>query len=123
MKIINTKYFFSKELLSMIGLNTTSEITIPKMMADTAFTWSYEAVSEFAAGMTKASLVSSFLVNFALSGPMSLLWGLVNSLQIVTHFPLISVMMPSNAYKLLLTIVEISDFQLIPVEDTIEDME
>ena len=105
MKISNPKYFFSKELLSTISLNATSEIVIPKMTADTSFAQSFEAASEHAVDFTNVSLVSSFLVNLVLSGPMSLLWGLVNSLQIVTHFPLISVMMPSNAYKLLIVIV------------------
>ena len=93
------------------------------MLKNTDFSQFYTELSDSITGATKVSLVTSLMINLMLSGPMYFLWGLVNSLQIVTHFPLISVMMPSNAYHLLLMIVEISDFQLIPVEETIEHME
>ena len=88
-------------------------------MPDSTQTDAYLALSESAAVVIKVSLMTSFVGNLVLAGPLNLLWGFVNSLQIVTHFPLINVMMPSNAYQLLLILVEISDFQLIDVQEAL----
>ena len=66
-------------------------------------------ISDSASDTTKISLVFSVISNLVMSGPMDFIWGLVNSLQIVTHYPLVNVMMPSNAYNLFKVIVEISD--------------
>jgi FMN-dependent NADH-azoreductase len=36
-------------------------------------------------------------LNILLAGSLSLLWGLINSLQYVTNFPLLNVAYPENA--------------------------
>ena len=123
MNIGNPIYFFSKDSLQTVAFNSTSETVLPKMMPDSIFTDFFNGLGDSVVGVAKVTLVTSFVLNLVLSGPLQLLWALINSLQIVTHFPLISVMMPSNAYTMLLTIVKISDFDYLPVEDLIEEME
>ena len=44
----------------------------------------------------KTVVISNFVFNILISGALSYLWGLINSLQIVSHFPLINVLMPAN---------------------------
>ena len=93
------------------------------MMPNTEFTKSMISLTGSLAETTSVSIIISFLVNLFMSGPMDFLWGLVNTLQIVSHFPLIDVMMPANAYQLFIIIVKISDFSFIPVEETIFQIE
>ena len=62
-------------------------------------------------------LGSSFVVNILLAGSLSLLWGLINSLQLVTHFPLINVIFPTNAKTYFGVMFEIANFDLIPTDD------
>lgn len=123
MTILNSNFFYSVDSQSTVASNSTKSVVLPKMLSSSDFSVIFTGLAESTTDAAKLSLVASFLVNVVLSGPMDLLWCLINSLQIVTQYPLINVMMPSNAYQLILTIVQISEFQLIPVEETIERME
>ena len=60
------------------------------------------------------------MINLLLAGSLSLLWGLINSLQLVTHFPLCNVIFPENAKMYYGIMYEIGNFDLIPTDD-IED--
>ena len=60
--------------------NATSEIIIPKMTPNTAVYEFFDNLNDSSVGVTQVSLVTSFIVNVFLSGPMDLLWGLINSL-------------------------------------------
>ena len=54
-----------------------------------------------------ALVAGNTAVSVLLAGGMSAVWGLINSLQIVAHFPLLNVQMPANAtimYDLIYTI-------------------
>ena len=55
----------------------------------------------------------SFAINVVLAGSLSLLWGLFNSLQLVTHFPLCNVKFPDNAITYFMMIFEIANFDLV----------
>ena len=70
------------------------------MMPKTEFAQYYTDFSIGARDATAVLLVGNFALNVILSGAMTLLWGLLHCMQIVTHFPLINVMMPSNANQL-----------------------
>ena len=51
-EVKNTKYFFSKETLKTIPLNSKDEIRAPKMMPNTKFT---EVFVELSGDLTKVS--------------------------------------------------------------------
>ena len=97
MKIKNPIYFFSLETKQPIPLNATDTIRIPQIMDNNEFTRSFVEMSENAGDLSKASIVSSLFVNLMSSGSMGPLWGLINCLQIVSHFPLISIVQPANS--------------------------
>ena len=48
---------------------------------------------------------------------MSLLWGMMNSFQLLTHMPLIQLTLPPNALSFYQLIIDISSFNIIPLDD------
>ena len=78
--IKDQQYFWSRDSLQPIPLETTSSIKAVKMMPDTSFTRNFVGASDGFGNFTNASLVGNFLVNLLLSGAMNLLWGLLHAL-------------------------------------------
>ena len=68
-------------------------------------------------------MVGNFILNLFLSGAMHYLWGLIHCLQIVTHFPLMKILMPANADHLFKMMIMIAQFNIVPLEKAIEDTE
>lgn len=65
---------------------------------------------------------TSFALNFLLMGSLSLLWGLIHAMQIVAHFPLLNIVIPSNALVLYMALFEMANFDVIPTGDLKEFM-
>ena len=63
-----------------------------------------------------AGLLSNFLSNLITNGPLNLLWGLVNSLQIIAYYPLLDVQFPANCVVYFAIIIKIATFDLISVD-------
>ena len=72
---------------------------------------------------SKTSLVSNFIANILISGALNYLWGMINCLQIVAHFPMINVLMPANCQMLFMIVVKIATFDLIPVDGIMEGLD
>ena len=106
----DSTFFFSAESLKGIPVGTTDSDNAPKMMANTEFTKAFAGLSGSFGDLTNASLFGNFLMNLLLSGAMNLLWGFLHALQIVSHFPLVSVMMPANAQLVFAIIIKIATF-------------
>lgn len=92
-------------------------------MPDSAFTQTFVGVTKGLTTITQTALMTNFVANLLLSGSMNFLWGLIHCLQIVSHFPLINIMMPSNAHRLFSIIIQIATFDIAPVEDAIANAE
>ena len=75
-----------------------------------------EAQAESVKNTSSAIMGGSFVFNLLLAGSLSLLWGLINSLQLVTHFPLTNVIFPSNAKTYFGIMFEIGNFDMIPTD-------
>ena len=54
-------------------------------------------------------IISSFVTNRFMQGPMSFVWGLLNCLQILSHFPLVNINMPANAHILFIILVKVAN--------------
>ena len=65
-------------------------------------------------------VISNFVLNILISGALSYLWGLINCLQIVSHFPLINVLMPANCRLLFSILIKMATFDLLPVDGIME---
>ena len=60
---------------------------------------------------------ANLTINIVLSSSLALLWGLLNSLQIVAHFKLLNVVLPSNVKTYFDVMYEISNLSIIPKDD------
>ena len=65
---------------------------------------------------SQTTLVSNFIANVVISGALNYLWGMINCLQIVAHFPMINVLMPANCQLLFTIVVKVATFDMIPVD-------
>lgn len=66
---------------------------------------------------TQSIMIGNFVMNIILSGSLQFLWGMINTLQLIVHFPLFRLKFPANAQFMYQIIIDIANFQLIP-EDT-----
>jgi len=64
-----------------------------------------------------ATVVVSVTINFLLSASLSFLWGMLNTLQLIVHLPLFSIVFPSNAVTFYSYIIGIASFNIFPIED------
>ena len=60
---------------------------------------------------------ANLALNIVLSSSLALLWGLLNSLQIVAHFKLLKVVFPSNVEIYFEVLYEISNVSIIPRDE------
>ena len=123
MTILDSANFFAVETQSFIIAGTHDKVDAPKMMPNTALTKAFVGFSDSFGSLTNAGMLGNFLVNLLLSGAMNMLWGLLHSMQIVAHFPLINIMMPGNAQMLFQVIIKIATFNILPTEDIIAGAE
>jgi len=82
--------------------------------------------------MEKAGSAASSSMNYMLYGnlglqifmsvSMQLLWGMVNTLQLVIHMNMLSVMIPPNVQFFLSFVVNIVNFKIIPTKDIINNL-
>ena len=82
--------------------------------------------------MEKAGSAASSSMNYMLYGnlglqifmsvSMQLLWGMVNTLQLVIHMNMLSVMIPANVQFFLSFVVNIVNFKIVPTKDIINSL-
>lgn len=61
---------------------------------------------------------ANLAINILLSGSLAVLWGLVNSLQIIAHFKLLRVIMPTESVKIYYEVMyELATFDMIPTDE------
>ena len=71
-----------------------------------------EAVKQVLTGV----LVGSLVLNLLLTASLSLLWGMLNSLQLIMLLPMLNVYVPASATDLFSTLTQISKFNLVPFD-------
>ena len=60
---------------------------------------------------------SNLAINIALSGSLVVLWSLVNSLQIMAHFPLLVINYPTNTKVYYEMLLDVATFDIFPDEE------
>ena len=58
----------------------------------------------------------SLALSYFLSGSLQFIIGMVNSLQIIVHLPLLAVIMPANVVAVYQVLIPIATFDFIPGE-------
>ena len=90
-------YFQSLETLQTISVNSVHSVKIPQPMPNDDFTLAFIDASDDIGTVSKATMAGSLAINLLSSSSLSTLWGLINCLQIVAHFPLINIVQPANS--------------------------
>ena len=57
------------------------------------------------------------LFNVVTSGSMAKIWGMINSMQVTSHLPIIKVELPSYSAPIIGEILEIASFEVLPIGD------
>ena len=70
-------------------------------------------VNDVATGVT----TTNFVINVILASSLSLLWGLINSLQLKTHFPLANIRYPLNAAIWYSILYEVATFDIVSTDE------
>ena len=91
-------------------------------MPDTEFTRYLLEISEVLKEITNALVMGNWFLNYLMQGSISFVWGLINSLQILSYFPLINIAMPANAHLFFQIIVKIANFEILDQIDDAVDM-
>ena len=82
-----------------------------------------ENLSDSSGGVKNASVaiaVTTIALNVILSGSLALLWGLINFSQILAHFKLMAISLPSNVQNCFDTLYEFATFEVIPSDKVSE---
>lgn len=53
---------------------------------------------------------------------MQLLWGMVNTLQLIIHMNMLNVLMPANVQLFFSLIVDIVNFKIVPTDSIIKGL-
>ena len=61
-----------------------------------------------------SAVVLNLAINGVLNLSISLLWTMMNTLQIIVHIPLVSIRFPENAKLLSLVLFKIANFDVLP---------
>jgi len=63
-----------------------------------------------------SALSSNFILSLVLGISMKKIWTMISSLQIIVHYPMLKIPLPSNILLMLNSIVEIVNLSLVPKE-------
>jgi len=63
----------------------------------------------------QAVTFGSLFINLLFSCSLVLLWGLINTIQLIVHVPLVSVAIPGNALSFFILLIDIANFNIFDV--------
>ena len=121
--MLNPQLFWSEQSLEFIVKEFSDSKYVPPQLPETAATRVLQTASNVVAFGIGTAVITNFLSNVFISGTLNYLWGMINCLQIIAHFPLINILMPANCQVLFLVVVKIATFDLIPVDGFMESVE
>lgn len=95
-QVLQNEHFFSASQ-QFIAVNSTSTVKIPAQMRKDSFNENMSKAIDSSKDVTNVMLASNIVINIFLSSAMTLLWGMINCIQIVAHFYLVNIQIPANA--------------------------
>ncbi|CDW78616.1 UNKNOWN [Stylonychia lemnae] len=97
---IKQNYTITRDLPQQLELTDVSQQinTMGKIFSATAFSF----------------MISNIVIIFFVGGSLQLIWGLINSLQIIVHLPLLPFEFPSNAKSFFVMLFQAARFNFIP---------
>jgi len=72
--------------------------------------------------VTTVVIVENFLFNSLLLASLTLIWGMINQMQIILHFPLIDLPYPPNIILFISKLMRIANFEVVETNDWLEEV-
>ena len=82
-------------------------------MPDDQFSKGAVTASENTKISLKSSLIGSFFLNFLFKGAFHMMLSLINTLQLVLHFPIMKIVLPANIIAVFSVLIPIVQFDLL----------
>ena len=80
-------------------------------------------MTDYATDVLRLFLANNLLVSNLVLGSISVVWGFINSLQIIAHIPLLNIILPGNAKIVYDMTYTIATFDIITMDYFIEMIE
>ena len=61
-------------------------------------------------------VILNFALSFAMQVSLSLLWGMINCLQLFVHLPLLNISFPPNANMFMTKLIDVASFDMFPMD-------
>lgn len=71
-----------------------------------------EAIGDFVESAAIAALLTSTIVNLAMTGALAQVWGMINGMQLVIHFPVFKVTLPDRLNMFIETLISVATFDI-----------
>jgi hypothetical protein len=66
---------------------------------------------------SNAVLATTLFVNLLMRASFSQIWGMINSVQIIAYMTLLSLMFPQNSLDFFEFVLNLSEFDILPIDD------
>jgi hypothetical protein len=90
--------------------------TLPPQLGNTKLERALDPGATSVASSVHTLVVSNFALSSVVKAPLQFLWGMINSLQLIVHLPVFSFILPANAQLLLVKLIDVSSFNLLPMD-------
>ena len=92
---------------------------LKRQITDSAAVRGYDSVSTASSGTIVSTFVVSMVINLFFAGIMSLLVGMLNSMQLIVHLPIMNVAFPANVMIILRVMMPVVMFDILEYKSTI----
>ena len=94
------------------------QVIIPRLIDSETAEIVLEKGGQLIGESTSTVMSGNFLLNLLMGFTLSYLYSMINSIQLSTHLPLFNLTFPANATFFMRFLIEIANFDLLPIEVT-----
>ena len=89
------------------------EIKVKKQMRDSTLARSVVTITSGAKVVMQSSILTTVALNVVFQGALSLIFGMINSLQLVLHIPIMRIVLPGNLMTVFAVLIPIVMFDVL----------
>jgi len=87
-------------------------VNCARQVLDNVSTQTVQALGSATSTATTAAVVGSAIIQIASAGAMAQVWGMINGLQLMVHFPALNFNFPSNAIMVVKSLLKVATFDI-----------
>lgn len=108
--------------LTPIPSGTVALKSVPKQIKSEEDKILVESVSSTASMLVTGIVVTTITLNLFLMMSLQELWGMINTMQLVLHIPLMSLSIPANALLFFQSLISIVTFNVVDVSAYLQEI-